>query len=188
MIRALTDLASRSMFPDDLSARPYLETARWPNGPTCLTPGCLSEHCYPLKPSGRGRTEVRPGTWKCRNCRAQFRVEVGTWMEGAKVALQKWLWAVDLMRAAETITPGRLSRELMISYPTASLMIRRIEQIARTRKFRDAIRERRVAAGDLRFIFTDKSLFSPLSLDEAVRWMLHGPPAAPKNEVRRRKR
>ena len=43
------------------------------------------------------RSLVREGVWKCRDCRKQFTVTVGTVFQGSKIPLSKWVTAIYLM-------------------------------------------------------------------------------------------
>jgi hypothetical protein len=93
-------------------------------------------------------------------------------MKGTKVPLHKWLWAIELMCARKIVTPAILSRELMVSHPTAELMIRRVEDVASKRPFSEALHKRRNYV-------SRQTGFWPLSVTEAVQWMLHGPNKQP---------
>src|ERR1700733_9847967 len=78
-------------FSDENKAREYLEAIRWPDGPVC--PHCGSvEGVYRLE----GRKH-RPGLLKCKDCREQFSVTVGTVFERSKVPLTKWVLATHLL-------------------------------------------------------------------------------------------
>jgi len=76
-------------------AREHLEQLRWPNGVAC--PHCGSVEAYKLKGKPESKQPVRKGVYKCKHCRKQFTVTVGTLFEGSHVALNKWLMAVFLM-------------------------------------------------------------------------------------------
>ena len=59
------------------SARQALEELRW--GPGCINAAC--PHCSADKPwrlKWRPGSKLRKGVWKCRKCRKQFSVTVGT--------------------------------------------------------------------------------------------------------------
>ena len=78
-------------FQDADKAREYLERLRWPNGPVCPHCGSESDH-YRIK----GKS-ARPGLWKCKDCRKQFSVTVGTVFHRSKVPLNIWLQATFLL-------------------------------------------------------------------------------------------
>lgn len=122
----MTDLTAPH-FTDADKAREYLEALRWPNGITCPHCGAVGEH-YQLQ----GKAH-RPGLWKCKDCREQFSVTVGTVFESSKVALNKWLLAVHLMCASKKgISAHQVHRMLGVTYKTAWFMCHRIREAMTT--------------------------------------------------------
>jgi len=110
-------------FKDDDKARQYLESLRWPNGPVCPHCGSTAEH-YQLE----GKAH-RPGLWKCKDCREQFSVTVGTVFESSKVPLSKWLQAVFLLCSSKKgMSSHQLHRTLGVTYKTAWFMSHRIRE------------------------------------------------------------
>ena len=108
-------------FSNDDKAREYLESLRWPNGVTCPHCGAIGEH-YQLE----GKAH-RPGLWKCKDCREQFSVTVGTVFESSKISLSKWLTAVYLLCSSKKgISSHQLHRTLGVTYKTAWFMTHRI--------------------------------------------------------------
>lgn len=104
-------------------AREYLEALRWPNGPVCPHCGVQGEH-YVLN-----GTAHRPGLLKCKDCRKQFSVTVGTVFERSKIPLNKWLMAVHLMCASKkAISSHQIHRMLGITYKSAWFMTHRIRE------------------------------------------------------------
>ena len=110
-------------FQDADKAREYLEALRWPDGPVCPHCGCIGDH-YALK----GKAH-RPGLWKCKDCRKQFSVTVGTVFERSKIPLNKWLMAVHLMCASKkAISSHQIHRMLGVTYKSAWFMTHRIRE------------------------------------------------------------
>lgn len=110
-------------FHDETAAREYLEAIRWPNGPVCPHCGVEGGH-YALK----GQSH-RPGLWKCKDCRKQFSVTVGTVFERSKVPLTKWLMAAYLMCSSKKgISAHQLHRTLGVTYKTAWFLAHRIRE------------------------------------------------------------
>jgi transposase-like protein len=110
-------------FQDADKAREYLEALRWPDGPICPHCGCIGDH-YALK----GKSH-RPGLWKCKDCRKQFSVTVGTVFERSKIPLNKWLVAVHLMCASKkAISSHQIHRMLGVTYKSAWFMTHRIRE------------------------------------------------------------
>src|SRR5215210_2069191 len=86
-------------FADEDKAREYLEFLRWGNS----TPAC--PHCGGADPyrlvARKAGSKTRKGLWKCRACRKQFTVTVGTIFEDSHIPLCKWLLAVHLLCASK---------------------------------------------------------------------------------------
>ena len=112
---------SNPIYHDKDKAREHLEGIRWPNGPIC--PHCGVEGtAYAI--TGKS---ARPGLYKCKDCRKQFTVTVGTVFERSKVPLNKWLLAVHLMTSSKKgISSHQLHRSLGVTYKTAWFMAHRI--------------------------------------------------------------
>ena len=110
-------------FQDADKARERLEALRWPNGPIC--PHCgANEKAYAI--TGKS---ARPGLYKCKDCRQQFTVTVGTVFERSRLPLNKWLMAVHLMCASKKgMSSHQLHRMLGVTYKTAWFMTHRIRE------------------------------------------------------------
>ncbi len=111
------------IFADPEAAREYVEAVRWPDGAVC--PHCgVEDQAYRIK----GKS-ARPGLWKCRDCRKQFTVTVGTIFERSHVGLHKWLHAIHSMCASKKgISAKQLERELGVTYKTAWFMCHRVRK------------------------------------------------------------
>lgn len=109
-----------SRFQDPFAAADYLESIRWPDGPVCPHCGTLDEKHYRLKHQTRK-------LWKCRACRKQFTVTVGTIFEGSHIPLNKWLLAFYLLCSSKKgMSAHQLHRMLGITYKSAWFMAHRI--------------------------------------------------------------
>ncbi len=115
------------IFQDADKAREYLESVRWPDGPSC--PHCgVADEWTALK----GKKH-RPGLYQCNACRQQFTVTVGTLFERSKVPLNKWLLAAYLLCSSKKgISSHQLHRALGVTYKTAWFMTHRIREAMRT--------------------------------------------------------
>lgn len=105
------------LFSTPEKAHEYLKSLRWPDGvvgcPTCGN----TEHYYLA-------TQKR---WKCKACKRQFSVKVGTIFEDSPISLDKWLIAVWLIvNAKNGISSCELSRSLEVTQKTAWFMLHRI--------------------------------------------------------------
>ena len=109
------------------AARTYFEALRWPNGPVC--PHCGNADSARIwKVTPNPGKKIRPGLWKCAECREGFTVTMNTVMEDSKVPLHKWLLAFYMMCASKTqISALQLKRQLELgSYQTAWFLCHRI--------------------------------------------------------------
>jgi transposase-like protein len=103
----------------------YVAGLRWPNGPVC--PRCLGhEHSY--------LTTRR--LWKCKGCKKQFSVKVGTVFEDSPLGLDKWLPAVWLAANSKNgISSHELARALGITQKSAWFVLQRIRLAMQTGSF-----------------------------------------------------
>lgn len=109
----------------DESARAYLESLRWPNGAAC--PRCGGADPYRLKARPDSKRPGRPGLYKCKACRRQFTVTVGTIFEDSHIPLSTWVIALHLMAASKKgMSAHQLHRMLGIAYKSAWFMAHRI--------------------------------------------------------------
>jgi transposase-like protein len=98
----------------------------WPNGPYCPDCGCV-EYSY-LKARR---------IWKCKACKRQYSVKVGTIFENSPLPLSKWLLAVWLIANSKNgISSYELARALGITQKTAWFMLHRIRLAMQTESFR----------------------------------------------------
>lgn len=105
-------------FPDEKTAREYLESARWPTGIRCI-------HC--------GHNEVwkiRDGAlYTCKGCRSQFTIRTGTVMEGSHVSIRQWLFAMYLVSTARKgISSIELSKIIGVTQKTSWFMLGRLRE------------------------------------------------------------
>jgi transposase-like protein len=116
-------------FHDENEARKHLEAIRWPDGPVCPHCGSVGDH-YRLEGTGGEKgTKARPGLLKCKDCREQFSVTVGTVFERSKIPLTKWLLATHLMCSSKKgISSHQIARTLGVTYKTAWFMTHRIRE------------------------------------------------------------
>ena len=75
------------LFPDDAACAAYLEKARWGDGFACPHCGTAGEPFH---------FENRPGVLRCRKCRQNTGLTVGTVMERSHTPLNVWFngWQV----------------------------------------------------------------------------------------------
>jgi transposase-like protein len=94
----------------------YVAEIRWPDGPVC--PTCEGrEHSY--------LTTRR--LWKCKACKRQFSVKVGTIFEDSSVKLKNWLAAIWLITNSKNgISSYELGKAIGVQQRTAWFMNHRI--------------------------------------------------------------
>src|SRR5438874_10391327 len=120
-------------FTDPIEAASYLESIRWPEGPVCPHCGVQDPKHYLLK------SETRK-LWKCRACRKQFTVTVGTIFEGSHIPLQKWLLAFYLLCSSKKgMSAHQLHRMLGVTYKSAWFMAHRIRYAMEQPPFQAAL-------------------------------------------------
>ena len=113
-----TLLEAIQYFADEDAALAFVANLRWPSGEqACPKCGSIGEH-YFLK-SRR--------VWKCRDCRKQFSIKVGTIFEDSPIKLSLWLPAVwMLVNCKNGISSYELARDLGVTQKTAWFMLHRI--------------------------------------------------------------
>jgi transposase-like protein len=112
--RALSEAAAYYSELDNALA--LMVRLRWPNGITC--PHCeSSEHSF---------ISTRR-MWKCKGCKKQFSVKVGTIFEDSPLGLDKWLTAIWLItNAKKGISSHELHRSIGITQKSAWFVVQRI--------------------------------------------------------------
>jgi transposase-like protein len=115
-IRYFSDLDVCTEFVADL---------RWPSGPVCPRCGCVE---YSFLKTRR--------LWKCKACKRQYSVKVGTIFEDSPLGLDKWLPAVWLVANSKNgISSHELARSLGTTQKSAWFMLHRIRLAMQTGTF-----------------------------------------------------
>jgi len=119
---------------DEAAAFAHVEAMLWVNGPVC--PKCGSMAAPYVLNGVRSKASAknpegaeRHGLKKCRDCRAQFTVRMGTIFEDSHIALHLWLQAIHLMCSSKKgISSNQLHRTLGITLKSAWFMSHRIRE------------------------------------------------------------
>ena len=107
------------MFPDETSARQWLEAQRWGE----------ERHCPRCDGIRTSEASHKTMPYWCTPCRKYFSVKTGTVLESSKVPLQKWVWAIYLeVTSLKGVSSMKLHRDLGVSQPTAWFMLHRIRE------------------------------------------------------------
>ncbi|HTE85313.1 MAG TPA: IS1595 family transposase [Dehalococcoidia bacterium] len=113
----------------DDQCRDYLERRRWPSGPVC--PKCGDRNPYSITRKSRTKNVVKT-LYRCRACRKDYTVTVGTIFEDSHIPLIKWFAAIYLMVGSKKgISSHQLHRELELTYRSAWFMSHRIREAIR---------------------------------------------------------
>jgi transposase-like protein len=120
---------------DEAEAWLLLERLRWGAEGTQVCPHCgsIGEHYFISAKSGTRETRMGNKSyrrlWKCRDCKTQFSVLVGTVFESSKVPVSKWLLALWLMGAGKNgVSALELQRHLGVAYQTAWFIGHRLRE------------------------------------------------------------
>ena len=106
------------MFPDQESARVYLESRIWSNGVKCPCCG-LTERI----------TIRKGGYYRCNQCKEDFTVRTGTIFERSHVPLHKWIYAMYLLvTSRKGISSMQLSKEIGITQKSAWFVLQRLRE------------------------------------------------------------
>lgn len=120
-----TLLEAVAYFADSDVALRFVAALRWPEGPTC--PKCESKSVAFL---------ATRKLWKCRGCKKQFSVKVGTIFEDSPIPLSKWLPAMWLIvNCKNGISSYEVARGLKVTQKTAWFMLHRIRLAMQTKTF-----------------------------------------------------
>ena len=103
-------------FSDADTCLSYLIPIRWPHGITC-------PHCASVESSFIASRRI----WRCKVCKKQFSVKIGTIMEDSPLGLDKWLTAIWLIANAKNgISSWEIHRALGITQKSAWFILHRI--------------------------------------------------------------
>ena len=103
-------------FADLDVATEFVAKLRWPNGPHCPRCGSVS---YSYVSTRR--------LWKCKDCKKQYSVKVGTIFEDSPLGFDKWLPAVWLIANSKNgVSSHELGRALGVTQKSAWFMLHRI--------------------------------------------------------------
>lgn len=112
-------------FADPDVSLAFLANLRWPNGPVC--PRCNSKENSFLSTRS---------LWKCKGCKKQFSVKLGTIFEDSPIGLDKWLPAMwMLVNSRNGTSSHELARTLGVTQKTAWFMLHRIRLAMQTESF-----------------------------------------------------
>jgi transposase-like protein len=117
-----TLLEAIQFFSDEQVCIDAVAGMRWLNGPMC--PDCETPEPYYIKTQKR---------WKCRECRRQFSVKVGTIFEDSPISLTKWLPALWLLvNCKNGVSSYEIARDLGVTQKSAWFMLQRLRLVLKS--------------------------------------------------------
>lgn len=106
------------LFPDEESARQYLEDRLWPDGVKC--PTCASPERITIR---------KGGFYRCNACQLDFTVRTGTIFGRSHIPLHKWVYAMYLLvTARKGISSMQLAKEIGVTQKSAWFMLQRLRE------------------------------------------------------------
>lgn len=109
---------------DELAAVEFFEFQRWGDTPCCVK--CGSVAVYAMKDAKTGERSKRY-LWRCRDCKEQYTVRIGTVYEESRLPLRHWAYA--FWRGATSkkgVSALEIKRHCQISYKSALFLMNRI--------------------------------------------------------------
>ena len=126
-------------FSSEDKCRAYLEELRWPEGVTCVRCGSKSV----------SRIRAR-GQFDCNDCRHQFSVTAGTYLQDSHLPLWKWVLAVYLMVESDGgVSANRIKHAIGVSYKTAWHLCHRVRAAVQGEREPDGYLQRTVVGGTM---------------------------------------
>jgi transposase-like protein len=102
----------------------FMEQQRWDGEPNC--PRCGDVDVYQMKDS-KTRERQANFRWRCKGCKAQFTVKVGTIMEDSPIPLRHWCYAFwAACSSKKGVSAKQIERMTGVSYKSALFMMHRI--------------------------------------------------------------
>ena len=113
-------------FSDEAVCINFFASLRWENGIA------ICQRCESNKTSFLSTRNV----WKCKDCKKQFSVKVGTIFEGSNITLDKWICAIWLISNCKNgVSSYELHRAIGVTQKTAWFMLHRIRFVMQNGSF-----------------------------------------------------
>jgi transposase-like protein len=120
-----TLLEAVAYFSNPDNAFAFMVAMRWPTGVTC-------PRCGTGDPSFYASRRI----WRCKGCKKQFSVKVGTLFEDSPIGLDKWLpCAWMLINCKNGISSYEVARDLGVTQKTGWFMLHRLRLAMQTATF-----------------------------------------------------
>lgn len=140
-------------FADPQVCHDTMVALRWPEGVECPREGCGSKSVQFI---------ATRRLWRCKGCKRQFSVKVGTIFEDSPIGLDKWLPAIWLVtNNKKGISSYQMAKALGVTQKSAWFMDHRIRLAMRTESFNRPLRgeveaDETYVGGKAKFMHKDK--------------------------------
>ena len=109
---------------DELAAVEFFEKQRWGSSPCCVK--CGSVEVYKMADAKTGERNSRY-LWRCRDCKEQYTVRIGTVYEESRLAMRHWAYAFwRACTSKKGVSALEIKRHCQISYKSALFLLNRI--------------------------------------------------------------
>lgn len=109
---------------NETSAVEFMEAQRWGDTPRC--PHCGDVNVYQMRDRATGQRNKRY-LWRCRDCKQQYTVRIGTVFEESRIPLRHWCYAFWAACASKKgVSALQIKRMTGLSYKSALFMMHRI--------------------------------------------------------------
>jgi len=109
---------------DETAAVEFFEFQRWGNTPCCVK--CGSVAVYQMKDAKTGERSKRY-LWRCRDCKEQYTVRIGTVYEESRLPMRHWAYAFwRACTSKKGVSALEIQRHCQISYKSALFLMNRI--------------------------------------------------------------
>jgi len=109
---------------DETIAVEFFEKQRWGDTPACVK--CGSVNVYKMTDAKTGERSKR-FLWRCRDCKEQYTVRIGTVYEESRIELRHWAYAFwRACTSKKGVSALEIQRQCQISYKSALFLMNRI--------------------------------------------------------------
>ena len=109
---------------DELTAVEFFESQRWGANPCCVK--CGSVEVYKMADAKTGERNSRY-MWRCRDCKEQYTVRIGTVYEESRLPMRHWAYAFwRACTSKKGVSALEIQRHCQISYKSALFLMNRI--------------------------------------------------------------
>lgn len=116
--------AARRATSDEVAAVEFLEAQRWGDCPACVH--CGDMDVYKMQQRGTGERDKR-FRWRCRGCKRQYTVKVGTVMADSPIPARHWVLTMWMMAASKKgVSSKQIERMTGLSYKSALFLTHRV--------------------------------------------------------------